>query len=768
MSDKGINFKHLHIENGRSFKKIDVPLANQGIVLIQGDNGVGKSTLWDILEAILYGSTPGDHKKDELTKNEKDATYTVSFEKNGEDYSVSLKRKKGKWSYTIQKNSINITEHAYKDAVNGLSRLIGLTKAEFEGSVHLTQESQHILIKSELAERKKYISNFFGIDDRYDQVHLAAKNETEVIEEQINKLSGMSHTKQMLEQELENNEIKNIEDVQNKLDTFQLHYDAALSKLGDTDKKIAAWTDYTKYFDAANIVKNPDEQIITLENNIVDNKSKLQNINNIKSRNDQAYKVNRAIDELEEVQRKTLTHFPSLAIDKINLIEYEKELQLLQNIKHQNDSVISLRNEIITLPKIDEIPIDKLEKSLLGLQLEYQTHAKSKKAKEKGICTECGSKFNVQDVQEEVTLLKELRENIDQLTEDYGLIKDRNTKVKRRKMIEDHLAKIPEFSEENKNRMGFLESFIPLKREFDETAASLKILSRMEIIEVIDGEEIQQIKTSIESDLETIEELKKCQIAKKLIPKKPKESEETLLTVKSTLLNEIHNLRTSIQATTQTIGECIKSNETYNKLTNQLEEINNKLVRLDKLKQEEFFWGKMVDAYGPKGLRIQQLEKMMNIVIQQLPVYCNILFKEKKLVFKHKVDPNNVKILACREEEDDETKDVNSFQHDISAFSGGEKDLMSTSFILTLADCVPYHKKANILILDEVDAQLDADGKYRYTNQLLPMLRKKHDSIFVISHNKEVQLANIYDQVWEIQKTNHTSTIKMTKINPYD
>ena len=72
------------------------------------------------------------------------------------------------------------------------------------------------------------------------------------------------------------------------------------------------------------------------------------------------------------------------------------------------------------------------------------------------------------------------------------------------------------------------------------------------------------------------------------------------------------------------------------------------------------------------------------------------------------------------------------------------------------------------MILDEVDAQLDADGKYRYTNQLLPMLRKKHDSIFVISHNKEVQLANIYDQVWEIQKTNHTSTIKMTKINPYD
>jgi ABC-type transport system involved in cytochrome bd biosynthesis fused ATPase/permease subunit len=90
---------------------------------------------------------------------------------------------------------------------------------------------------------------------------------------------------------------------------------------------------------------------------------------------------------------------------------------------------------------------------------------------------------------------------------------------------------------------------------------------------------------------------------------------------------------------------------------------------------------------------------------------------------------------------------------------------MSTSFILTLADCVPYHKKANLLILDEVDAQLTDDGKYRFTNQLLPMLRKKHDSIFVISHSKETQTANIFDQIWEIEKVNHTSTLKITRLN---
>ena len=768
MNTKGINFKHLTVENGRSFKKVSIPLENQGIVLIQGDNGVGKTSIWDLFEAVLYGSTPGDHEKDELTKNDLDAAYTVTFEKNDVVYAVSLKRKKGKWSYTIQKDSVNITEHTYKDAIAGLPKLIGLTKAEFEGSVHLTQEAQHILIKSKLADRKKYISNFFGIDDRYDQIHLAAKQEAGIIDDQISKLSGLSHAKQMLETELSNLELKDIDEIQTSLTFLQTKYDEAVDKLNEVDKKITTWQEYHKLYDQANLVKNPTEQIKELEKKIVDNRSKLNYIKDIKARNEQAYKVNNAIDELEKNQKTVLLENPQVLQDAV-ISDLEKELQILSNIKNQNSSVETLRKEILALPKVNELPIEKIEKSLLSLQLDYQTHAKIKKAKERGICTECGSKFNVQDVQTEVALLAELRESIDQLTGDFNQIKDRNTKVKRRKLLEEHLAKVPEFSEENQKRIEFLERFIPAKREYDELTTSLKILSRMDITETINADEITQIHSTIEEDMETMEDLKKCEIAKKLLPKKPKESEETLAKLKMTAHNEIHNIKTSIQNNIQTIGEYKTGNESYLRLSNQLNELNNKLTKLDDLKKEEFFWAKMVDAYGPKGLRIQQLEKMMDLIIQQLPVYCSILFKEKRLVFKHKVDPNNVKILAHREEVDEVNQDeVNSFQHDISAFSGGEKDLMSASFILTLADCVPHHKKANILILDEVDAQLDAEGKYRYTNQLLPMLRKKHDSIFVISHNKEVQLANVYDQVWEITKTNHNSTIKMTKINQYN
>jgi len=765
---KGINFKHFYIENGRSFEKISIPLSNQGIVLIQGDNGVGKSSIWDIFEAVLYGSTPEDHKKDELTKNENDAIYTVSFEKNNESYNVSLRRKKGKWTYEIQKENTSITEHTYTDAVKSIAKLVGLTKAEFEGSVHLTQSAQHILIKGELAERKKYISNFFGIDDRYDQIHLAAKQEYEKVAEQIAKLAGLSHSKQMLENELLNLEVKDIDELQNKLNIFQTHMDKLTHRSDTIGKTLTTWQTYEQYTVLANRVENPEKLISEAEKAILDNKLRLTHIQDNKNRNEQAYKVNKAIDDLETSKDNILKKFPDIATDNKSVLEYEKELQLLQNIKSQNESVQALRKEILSLPTVDEIPIQAIEEQLVSLQIEYQTHAKNKLAKEKGICTECGSKFTEQDVHHEIETLTELRESLDVLNEDYTFIKDRNNQVKRRKLIEDHLSKIPKFSKENKDSIKFLQTYIPIKKEYLETEAGLKILERMEITENIDINDIPIIQNTIQKDYERIEELKKCQIAKQLLPQKPKDDKETLLKKKSTLNDEMLKLKAAIQDAMQTMGEYKNINESHNRLVYQLEEINKKLVKVEELKKDEFFWSKMVDAYGPKGLRIQQLEKMMNRIIEQLPVYCSVLFKEKKLSFKHKVDPNNVKILACREETDTEGNVKNKFEHDISCFSGGEKDLMSTSFILTLADCVPYLKKANILILDEVDAQLDADGKYRFTNLLLPMLRKKHDTIFVISHNKEVQLANIFDQVWEIQKNNHVSTIKMTQINQYN
>ena len=193
-----INFKSLEIKNGRIFKHIKLNLGKSGLTSILGVNGVGKSTLWSILEAIIYGVSPVNRKRYGLVKNDKDASFILEIEKENSTYFISYNKKGSKWSHQITKDGIDETPHTAEDAVKAVRKLIGLTSAEFRGSVYLGQNSHHILIDGKPTERKEYISSFFNLDSRYDYVLNAAKEELIKIKDKITELSGLSHTRMML------------------------------------------------------------------------------------------------------------------------------------------------------------------------------------------------------------------------------------------------------------------------------------------------------------------------------------------------------------------------------------------------------------------------------------------------------------------------------------------------------------------------------------------------------------------------------------------
>lgn len=763
MHSGGIVFKSLMIKNGRVFDDVAIPLDRQGLVSIQGDNGVGKSSIWDILETVIYGSTPDGYKKDELTKNDADCEYKLVMEKDNEQIVASLQRRNKKWTYDIQKGSTPRTDHTYYDAIKTISSLVGLTKDEFEGSVHLTQNAQHMLIKGTLSERKDYISSFFGIDNRYDEVHVAAKSQLEKVSERIQRLAGLSHSKQMLENEMKNLEIKDTEALENKLKTLQSALGENNKKLTQIDAKLSTWTEYNRNISLAAQYDSPEKMLADVEMQIENISSELAEHTVVQINNEQAQKVNATIDILDKEVKTYIDMFPILSTDTLEIGVYEKELAELIAIKKQNQSIASLRQEILAIPDVKKIPLERIEQELVSLQVAYQTHLKNKTAKEKGYCSECGSKFTIQDVQQELEAIKEIKSNLDILNQDYAVLKTRNQNAIRRAWILDQIKNVPVYEDAYDDRIVYLQAYIPARRKYEEIITNLKRFERMEMKTSLCNPDLANAR--LQSLKAKKESLQTAILAKKMLPIKPDETEQELLQKKTELHNQILNLTTFIQTTSQAIGEYKTNNDTHRRLTAQLNDIESKLGQMDELKKEEYFWSRMVDAYGPKGLRVQQLENMMDLIIKQLPVYVSILFNEKNLSFKHKVDANNVRILAHREIVDDSGEVLSKFQHDIGCFSGGEKDKMSAAFILTLADCIPMNKRANILILDEVDAQLDKDGKFRFTNDLLPMLKKKYDSIFVISHDKDVQLANIYDQIWTISKNNHTSELSIQHVN---
>jgi DNA repair exonuclease SbcCD ATPase subunit len=90
--------------------------------------------------------------------------------------------------------------------------------------------------------------------------------------------------------------------------------------------------------------------------------------------------------------------------------------------------------------------------------------------------------------------------------------------------------------------------------------------------------------------------------------------------------------------------------------------------------------------------------------------------------------------------------------------SGGEKSRVTLALLFTLPVLVAPRKRSNMLILDEVDSALDTEGKEILTASVFPSLRNLFSSIFVISHNNDINI-NFFDQTWKIVKTDGVSSI---------
>ena len=86
-----LKFISLEAENALSYSHFKVPLDEQGLVLLQGQNGSGKSSLFSVLDNILYSTTTRDLKYKDLINIH-----------HGKDYFAELKLHMDEVEYVIQ------------------------------------------------------------------------------------------------------------------------------------------------------------------------------------------------------------------------------------------------------------------------------------------------------------------------------------------------------------------------------------------------------------------------------------------------------------------------------------------------------------------------------------------------------------------------------------------------------------------------------------------------------------------------------------------
>jgi len=747
-----MRYKALHIKNSRVYKDIVIPLANQGLVAIHGANGVGKSTPWDLMNAVQYHVTPNGHKEDDLVRDKRDALIGLEYEFDGHEVFVKHKRVKKKWKYEILQDGVDITPHTVVDGRKLARKLTSLSQPEFQGAVHLTQGAQHLLITGQPGERNKYISGFFGLSELgFEALHEKAilkRDETEIMIERLEKLITQ---KELLESQLQqlpdvdlaplNQQIVDVNKCIADTTTIQM-------KLVETSK---VWQTYNTMVAEATRYEDPNLNLTLASDQIGKLEAEIQTAADRKRLNIEADAVNAKVAQLSKALQDLLLSHPG--IDSVSTQVY-MDLRTRYDQQRGSEHLVKEYESIkMCLP---ELPLTELEKTVQDLSLisAQQTHKINAIAS--GKCPTCGAGYSSEDLQ---ALNQELQEHLMYLAAakvDLVQVQTRNRTAKRKLDLEPIVNQMRPLMAQELEDFVRMSQLVERKPSYDSLVSQLSTLKPRELLHVVETDAPVRL-----NDLKIVRaELQRCCLAKQQCPPKPEIDElavdmklieyGTLMTHYGTTRNELYSqlgtAQTQIRAKTN--------------LVQQIADLALKTVEMPKLMTDYLFWKKMVEAYGPKGLKVKHLSNIMDMVVSRMPHYANVLFQERGLTFSHSCDSDSISIIANRTMEDGEI-----FSKDISTFSGGEKKRVSVALVLTLADCVPAHKRSNILILDEIDDALDAAGQYRFVNDLLPMLKRDYESVFVISHAEEVKQAAIYDQFWKVTKHHHYSTIDMQRVS---
>lgn len=753
-------FKKVILSNIRVFKYIEFDLNNRGLVGITGKNGVGKTTIFNAIRALFFGGMNDGSKWDELVRNNRDAQICIEAQKGDKEYKFDLSRIKNKWVLTILENGVDITKHSQVDAKKQPREILGMTPDEWDAVVHLSQSGSHILVSGKPSQRKEYISQFFGLDGKFDEVEAACKNELEEVNKKIREIEQFGPTKQALQDELSLIIIPDAEADRHKLNDLNTRKDLINQKVTEFEGMVNTWNQYHIYsaeayptgfegVDPDNAYdfyikeqvemqnrRKSSEHAITFNLKVASNNQKYEELvakvaglKPFADRNPQGYAaMNQEILELKSKQKASKSRTPILT--KLSAYEGLQDAQVVDTTAEESE-------------------LKSVTANLAVLNQKYTSI-------QSGKCPTCGSEFkhdHLMDIYNEIVLINARSL---ELSNQISAAITQNKRIGEYSALKSQLDGIPEFTSNEELQLSSLESDAPHVQLYEESKRNLDDTQKMEPIEVL----TPPTEVEIAQNRVNVDFFRKMKDARAKCPTKlPEVNLEACKSTLSQLTLDKAKIEQEVIEISSKLMSVQQEQDRYDRIRKQISDIDLKFQQLPKFKELELFWKEMIKAYGPKGLRVAQLERVMSMVLQVLPVYTSRMFSEKSFAFKASCDAGNIEITATRTDEE------GSYTNDIATLSGGEKKRMAVCLVLAVARARLSRKKVNMVILDEVDSQVDVDGRYLFVNEVLPMIREEFESVFVISHSEEVKQASMYDEILHFsQKPNiHYTEVESVK-----
>lgn len=656
--DLRVKFKTLKAQNFLSIRDIDFNFDNfNGLTVIKGDIGSGKSTLFNLLEFMLFGRLPGYAKNDFSSVFKGKFKGTLELEYRGINYVIT--RTLSSLEYT--KNNTPQESNRKTDLQKQLEE--DLVFLKFFNIIYIKQTSTGIFSDMSDTSRVSFLSNLIGLNTIKNWTSLLdneVENLKDVLKEKEEQRTVLDTKKKVLEVFNEQNKDivlrdkeatqSKIEELNNNINSLNLVKEQNNSKI--TDIKV----ELTKLSADFNLNLNKTEKLNSIVSNIKTLKEEIKE---------------------EELYREQLEH----KVKDLDVPVFNEESPELDNQKIQ---------ELETLIKGTQSQINSKTVSL-GLAKEKLDSLLNHPE----VCPQCGQKWCIKDTKINTVLeekIKVLEDSINTLESEKNIYLVRkqnvydsfnskmelfkslkqkyNTKLKEYNQNLETIEKIKtieSYIENNKNKINNLKQDLNSLKDDSSLKKFLKVQDDMFVLDQ---------KTQKTQMLELIKE------ANELKDKN------------SSLDSKIKDVSHSVFELTMELGRIDSDNETYFKIQDNLkniEEYNNELYKINKELDKTNNMIQELSKFNSKVLSDKGL--LVASLLQKVAKYLNkdesLKVETTQELQNGSIRPTlNIKLFV---------KAYNKYV-DYSMLSGGQRLLADLKFLKGITQTLG---SVSILLLDE-------------------------------------------------------------------
>lgn len=676
--------KSLKLKNFRKFKDslIEFP---DGVTGVVGLNGAGKSTIFEAIAWVLYGSvaarTSADQIKRENAEHSDPCRVELGFIFGDDKYRV-VREMSGKSLATSASATINgkLVANGAEIVSKFIQKKLGMDFKSFYTSIFAKQKELNALSSMNASERRPLILRMLGIDaldDIIKEIKFDKRNKDAVIDglgQDLVDKNGRNKT------DVYQNEIKNLEQKKDDLDL--------LLKKSTENITIAK------------------KEVEALERRYVNAKKEYEKI---------------------QKNKEKLTEKKTLFKNKEKLREEIKQLQ--SKIKDRQQSIEKQQKKIKAFKNL-EAEIKTTESNLS--KAEDATETIIKKIERK--------KTLIKSIEEAVTDIDSKRKKIEKIGS------DAKCPTCERVLGDQYTALIQKFDEEkqkkDKEKESFLKTLKTEQNEYERLSREQRALQKKRNYLQTQLREKERIDTTIKNVLTEINrEEKEIEDKEKQLMKIGKV--EFNLNEYESVKRRVETLRKELDSSLKTFQEkkdrlnkakidLVKKESDKKSVLQEIKNLQQKIKELEEFK-------KRIKEEKKNVQHLRMLNEIMSsfrtYLISQIRPTLSLYASE---LFDQLTDGKYSEI------ELDENYNLivydNGVPHNIERFSGGEEDLANLCIRLAISEVITEKAGSvfNFIILDEIFGSQDNIRKQNII-KALSSFSSKFRQIFLITHIEEIK-----------------------------